>query len=933
MPINTSTDQDIESILLSNSSSINFTVQNDLIKGHNLSISIDKIILKYKNCKVKSNIVSLYFNMFHINLYKLYYANSTSTTTMDSDLQNYFYNQYTIFKEYQFDNNLFVLQFYIIDNQKIDKRFITGNKFLPLYNPIYELINNIPNINSRIMLFNRSLLFYMWIPNDKIFYQNFCFDYNILENDKTKIILNSYKKINFDFTNITYGFTPWDVVSHLLHIFTNQQCNPNPVDIYTVSSGKVLTSYISLLTLLNPTGFTRPATVLPSSIYSGFIPLPEKRLSSTGALPAAQLQMFEGFEEMSSTSFDIIGELVNSYINNIAIPILENYKSTGSGDFNTIVSDIVSDIKSRNFEPPLPTPPLPTPPLPTPPLPLPPISPELPGAKDMTSEDTGVSGKTSLGITADYQWAGPNAGIVYKQEITPVNNLVTPKITFVNTPMVNSAYGSVNTIVFLSNANILYGSNNTKADGNIKLLNPKSTTGDFGPTIFYNPASTDSNFHSSNVTSIAINNKSTIGQNDLLMVSISNTENKINIWKINPMTQLPLALIRTITKPSSTFTPVTSVVFSPSGTYIATTLSGANTFSLYPLYSTTATGVKSLLASGSQNMEITPTAAFHTAAITCVAFHPRAPYMASGSIDKTIVIWQITYSAYEVITSINYSSNPLSYSPSGSIINGSITSIAFSPLGNNIVAGSEDSKIYIWSLNIITTPITSSNAIVLSQHTSRVNTVVFFPTGLHFASGSNDNTIIIWKPTYDGNNIIGALPILTLPDHKSPITSIAFSLDGMYMASGSTNGTLIYWGITLGPIEFFEEGSGTSCDQKITYKIIYTNNNDINTENPLNILTFNTVKNMLVDKDDNNKEIKTIIYNDGVIDTNIFPILIQPKYNYNILNYLGKGEQFKNSLVEKFTLLSNVYIYIIIFIIIVIGVLYLLNQYKIINIF
>ncbi|KAH7038667.1 WD40-repeat-containing domain protein [Linnemannia elongata] len=119
-----------------------------------------------------------------------------------------------------------------------------------------------------------------------------------------------------------------------------------------------------------------------------------------------------------------------------------------------------------------------------------------------------------------------------------------------------------------------------------------------------------------------------------------------------------------------------------------------------------------------------------------------------------------------------------------------ITSLAYSPNGQNLVLGSEFSSIYVWDLRS-----KEPNA-ELKGHTDVVHSVAFSPCGKWLLSGEKDSTIRLWQPQpgKDDNWICAAV----IEGCSESIECLAWNPEGSLMefVSGSADGSVRVWKIS-----------------------------------------------------------------------------------------------------------------------------------------
>ncbi|REJ48868.1 MAG: protein kinase [Microcystis aeruginosa TA09] len=202
---------------------------------------------------------------------------------------------------------------------------------------------------------------------------------------------------------------------------------------------------------------------------------------------------------------------------------------------------------------------------------------------------------------------------------------------------------------------------------------------------------------------------------------------------------------------------VQSVVYSPDGRYLA---SGSidQTIKIWEV----ATGKELRTLTG------------HSGGVFLVVYSPDGRYLASGSSDKTIKIWEVA-TGKELHTLTVYSS-----------LYGA--DVVYSPDGRYLASRSDDKTIKIWEVA------TGKELRTLTGHSGPVLSVVYSPDGRYLASGGGlrDNTIKIWQ-------VATGKVLRTLTGHSDWVLSVVYSPDGRYLASGSRQ-TIKIWQVATGKV-------------------------------------------------------------------------------------------------------------------------------------
>ncbi|WKT54165.1 hypothetical protein QSH57_004749 [Fusarium oxysporum f. sp. vasinfectum] len=204
----------------------------------------------------------------------------------------------------------------------------------------------------------------------------------------------------------------------------------------------------------------------------------------------------------------------------------------------------------------------------------------------------------------------------------------------------------------------------------------------------------------------------------------------------------------------------------------------------------------------------------HGNEVNSVVFSADGQYLASGSADRTVKIWDVATGAcvqtLEGYGNLVFSADGQYFASgsgdgtvkiwdtaTGACIQtleghgGSVRSVVFSADGQRLASGSRDGTVKTWDAATGACEQTLEGYGYGHGSGYQVNSMVFSADGQYFASGSGDGTVKIW------DTATGAC-VQTLEGHVGQVRSVVFSADGQCLASGSYDKTIKIWDAATG---------------------------------------------------------------------------------------------------------------------------------------
>jgi WD40 repeat protein len=151
-----------------------------------------------------------------------------------------------------------------------------------------------------------------------------------------------------------------------------------------------------------------------------------------------------------------------------------------------------------------------------------------------------------------------------------------------------------------------------------------------------------------------------------------------------------------------------------------------------------------------------------------LAWSPDGAQLAAGSTGGKIFFWQMA--AFDVTPAVMQ--RHLAW----------VSDLAWHADSTRLLSGSGDTSVVLWD-------VVQRNSARLAGHEQPVRGVAFSPDATRAASGGMEGALIVW----DTDPLALEEVIAALEGHAGGVTAVDWSPDGQSIATGSEDGTVLIW--------------------------------------------------------------------------------------------------------------------------------------------